>query len=51
MDNETILIGLDGLGWDVLEPALEVGKLPTINGLREEHTNSDLESTHPPWTP
>ena len=36
MTDEVVLIGLDGLGWDVLEPALEAGRLPTLAALREE---------------
>lgn len=51
MDDQTILLGLDGLGWDVLEPGLEAGRLPTLEALREDGTSADLESTHPPWTP
>jgi predicted AlkP superfamily phosphohydrolase/phosphomutase len=51
VDTKAILIGLDGLGWDVLEPGLETGRLPTLAALREEGMGADLESTHPPWTP
>jgi len=51
MDRQTVLVGLDGLGWDVLEPGLEAGRLPTLDALCEEGTGAVLESTHPPWTP
>ena len=51
MATRCILVGLDGLGWDVLEPGLEAGKLPTLAALREAGTSADLASTHPPWTP
>jgi predicted AlkP superfamily phosphohydrolase/phosphomutase len=51
MTDEVVLIGLDGLGWDVLEPGLESGQLPTLEKLREDGRSTDLESTHPPWTP
>jgi len=51
MSSRAVLIGLDGLGWDVLESALESGEFPTIARLREDGVAADLESTHPPWTP
>jgi predicted AlkP superfamily phosphohydrolase/phosphomutase len=51
MGDDVILVGLDGLGWDVLEPAFEAGDLPTLESLCEEGMRADLESTHPPWTP
>ena len=51
METQIVLVGLDGLGWDVLEPGLEAGVLPTLAALREQGTSADLESTHPPWTP
>ncbi|ERG95723.1 alkaline phosphatase family protein, partial [Haloquadratum walsbyi] len=47
---ETIVIGLDGANWDLLEPWLEAGSLPNIQSLREEGTWSDMESCPPPVT-
>lgn len=51
MCSEVIVVGLDGIGWEILEPALDRGELPTIASLREDGIAADLESTHPPWTP
>lgn len=51
MDSQTILLGLDGLGWDVLRPGLKAGQLPTLESLCSEGVKADLKSTHPPWTP
>jgi predicted AlkP superfamily phosphohydrolase/phosphomutase len=47
---ETIVLGLDGANWDLLEPWLEAGNLPNIQSLREEGTWSDMESCLPPVT-
>lgn len=47
---ETIVLGLDGANWDLLEPWLEDGDLPNIQSLREEGTWSDMESCPPPVT-
>jgi len=33
---ETIVLGLDGANWDLLEPWLEAGDLPNIESLRED---------------
>ena len=47
---ETIVLGLDGANWALLEPWLEAGNLPNIQSLREEGTWSDMESCLPPVT-
>jgi predicted AlkP superfamily phosphohydrolase/phosphomutase len=47
---ETIVLGLDGANWDLLEPWLESGDLPNIQALREAGTWSDMESCPPPVT-
>ncbi|EJN57917.1 alkaline phosphatase family protein [Halogranum rubrum] len=47
---ETIILGLDGATWDVLDPLLEAGELPNIASLRESGYHGTLESTFPPIT-
>ncbi|MCU4974889.1 alkaline phosphatase family protein [Halobacteria archaeon AArc-m2/3/4] len=51
MSTKRILIGLDGLGWDILSPMIDDGRLPTLMELCDNGTAGNLESTHPPWTP
>lgn len=48
---ETLLIGLDGVCRDVLEPMFEAGRLPALASLFEDGVVGDLESQVPPWTP
>jgi len=45
-----LVIGLDGATWDLIEPWVEEGKLPTIQGLMKKGTYGDLMSTIPPVT-
>ncbi|MDZ7850707.1 MAG: alkaline phosphatase family protein [Halodesulfurarchaeum sp.] len=47
---ETIVLGLDGANWDLLEPWLKDGELPNIESLRESGVWTDLESVLPPVT-
>ncbi|NUB93226.1 alkaline phosphatase family protein [Haloterrigena sp. SYSU A121-1] len=47
---ETIVLGLDGANWKLLEPWLESGDLPNIAALREDGVWSDMESCLPPVT-
>lgn len=47
---ETIVIGLDGANWDLLDPWLEANELPNIAELRERGTSADMESCLPPVT-
>ncbi|AEN05332.1 alkaline phosphatase family protein [Halolamina sp.] len=47
---ETIVLGLDGANWDLLEPWLEAGDLPNIESLREDGVWSDMQSCLPPVT-
>ena len=46
----TVVIGLDGCSWNVLEPLLESGRLPFLAGLRERGASGVLESTVPFYT-
>lgn len=49
-DNNVILVGLDGLGFDEIGEWINEGTLPTLSSYYE-HTAANLRSTHPPWTP
>lgn len=46
----TLAIGLDGCSWNVLDPLLETGGLPTLARLRAEGAHGVLESTVPFYT-
>ena len=46
----TIVVGLDGCSWNVLEPLLESGELPHLAALRERGAHGVLESTVPFYT-
>lgn len=45
-----IVIGLDGACFDVMDPLIEQGKLPTLQRLIQEGVKGDLRSTIPPMT-
>lgn len=47
---ETIVLGLDGATWGVLDPLVEAGELPNIAALLESGRRGPLESTLPPLT-
>ncbi|WP_248516830.1 alkaline phosphatase family protein [Salinarchaeum laminariae] len=47
---KTIVVGLDGASWDLLDPWIDDGKLPTIERLREEGSWATNRSCHPPVT-
>lgn len=46
----TIVIGLDGAHWELLNPWLNKGLLPNINKLRQEGVWGNLQSCLPPVT-
>ena len=48
---ETLLVGLDGVCRDVLDPLLEADRLPALAALFEDGIVDGLESQIPPWTP
>jgi predicted AlkP superfamily phosphohydrolase/phosphomutase len=48
--SRTVVAGLDGCSWNVLEPLLETGKLPNLAALREEGASGTLESVVPFYT-
>jgi len=45
-----IVIGIDGASWDLLEPWINEGVLPTLEKLVKRGIYGRLESTIPPWT-
>ncbi|SDE80846.1 alkaline phosphatase family protein [Halorientalis regularis] len=47
---ETIVLGLDGANWALLEPWLDEGRLPNIEALRNEGVWTDMHSCFPPVT-
>ena len=47
---DTIVLGLDGATWDVLDPLIEAGRLPNIERVRQAGHDGTLESTFPPIT-
>jgi predicted AlkP superfamily phosphohydrolase/phosphomutase len=46
-----VLIGLDGATFDVLDPLVTAGDLPTLAGLVQNGARGVLRSTNPPITP
>lgn len=47
----TLVIGIDGGEWDVIEPLLERGEMPNLAGLINNGSYGDLKSTKPPLSP
>ncbi len=45
-----VLIGLDGCEWDLINPWIEAGKLPTLAKITEEGLSAPMTSTIPPLT-
>lgn len=48
--NRTIVIGLDGATFDVLNPLIEKGLMPNLEKLKNEGASGVLRSTFPPTT-
>lgn len=46
----TVVLGLDGAGFELLDPWIEEGSLPTLKRLTEEGIAADLRSCRPPVT-
>ena len=51
MSDRTLLLGLDGMTYSVLDPAFEAGHMPRLRGLLERSAAGVLTSTVPPYTP
>lgn len=50
-ERPTIVFGLDGASFDLIQPWLDDGSLPTLNGLIERGGRSGLDSCVPATTP
>lgn len=48
MSDKLVVIGLDGATWDLLQPMIDQGRLPTLARIAEEGVRGDLESVRPP---
>lgn len=48
---DTLVIGLDGGEWDVIDPMINAGKLPNLAQLKREGISGPLESITPPVSP
>jgi len=46
-----LVIGLDGVTWDVLRPLMDEGRMPRLRRVVEEGASGVLRSTTPPITP
>lgn len=46
-----LIIGLDGVTWDVLRPLMDEGRMPRLRRVVEEGASGVLRSTTPPITP
>jgi predicted AlkP superfamily phosphohydrolase/phosphomutase len=51
MTPKTLLVGWDSASWDYLDPLLEKGELPNLQGLVDAGCRGTLQSTVPPITP
>ena len=51
MGRDTIVIGLDGLGFQEIEEWLTEDNLSTLHSVSTDGTETALVSTNPPWTP
>ncbi|MDY6788602.1 MAG: alkaline phosphatase family protein [Candidatus Nanohaloarchaea archaeon] len=50
MADKTLIIGLDGANWELLDPWIEDGELPNLEELRESAVWGDHKSQLPPTT-
>jgi len=49
-DRPTVVVGLDGAGFELIEPWIEAGHLPTVERIVETGLRGDLQSVLPPVT-
>ena len=47
---KVLILGLDGATWDIIDPMIERGDLPTLSTLKKQGAWAPLESTNPPMT-
>lgn len=50
-DTRLLVVGLDGADWDILDPLIAAGKLPTLAGLVREGTRARLLTISPMLSP
>jgi predicted AlkP superfamily phosphohydrolase/phosphomutase len=50
-DKKIIILGMDGLSPEIIEPMMEEGKLPNFTRLKEHGSYSHLSSTNPSQSP
>ena len=55
MKNSVLIMGIDGVSWDLLRPWIEDGKLPTLSRLVQKGASGNLKTVIPPlsctaWT-
>src|SRR6516164_8319438 len=48
---KTVLIGLDGATYTILDPLIELGLMPNLDRLMQEGARAILKSTNHPLTP
>lgn len=48
--SESIVLGLDGATWNIIDPLIKAGKLPNLQSNIASGTYGTLESTFPPIT-
>lgn len=48
---DTLVIGLDGGEWDIINPMIDSGELPNLARLKQEGVSGPLESVTPPVSP
>ena len=51
MSERVLLLGLDGVGFPMLEPAFAAGHMPNLERLLDRSASGVLTSTIPPYTP
>lgn len=49
-DLDCLVLGIDGATWDIVEPLVDAGTLPTFERLMTEGATGSMESTFPPVT-
>ncbi len=49
--NKVLLIGLDGADWEIIQPLVREGQLPTFRRLLEEGSHGNMYSPHPLLSP
>lgn len=45
------ILGLDGADWEIIDPLIEAGELPTLAGLRRRGAWGNMKSMHPMLSP